>query len=247
MTEQLYYSEPYNQVVEATVLSCLAKGNQYVMELSATNFYPQGGGQPSDQGEIVGLNGRMKVELVHLKDGHIIHQGKMMGKMTEGDEVSLHIKWSHRHLSMRLHTAGHAIHDAVMQVQPDLIPVRANHGHSNSFVEYAGGWIESNRAVLEDTIARLVAGNPSVAMSESGLEEIQANCRHVPKGLPSNKPLRVVRIGEGELVPCGGVHVAQVEEIGKIVINDIRSTPEGTHIIKYRVTRGDNEISERFA
>jgi Ser-tRNA(Ala) deacylase AlaX len=225
MYEQLYYTNPYQEAAKATVISCQAKGNQYVVELSATNFYPQGGGQPSDQGEIVGPKGRMKVELTQIKDGRITHQGKMMGQMTEGDDVSLQVKWTHRLLSMRLHTAGHAIHDAMMLVRPDLVPIKANHGHSNSFVEYTGSWADEYRATLEDTVTRLVQENPAIIMRESGLDEIQINCRHVPKGLPANKPLRVVRIGAGELVPCGGVHVAQLAEVGKIVINGILTTP----------------------
>jgi len=247
MCEQLYYENPYQQTASATVISCQPKGNQYVVELSATHFYPQGGGQPSDQGQIIGPKGRMKVELTQTKDGRILHQGKVMGTMSEGDEVSLQIKWSHRHMSMRLHTAGHLIHDAMMLVRPDMVPVKANHGHSNSFVEFSGSWTDEDRAALENMIAKLIATNPEIIMRETSLEEIQAGCRHVPKGLPANKPLRVVQIGGGELVPCGGIHVARLAEVGQVVINHIQTTPEGNHQIKYRVTRAEDEQTDRCA
>jgi Ser-tRNA(Ala) deacylase AlaX len=244
--KQLYYSLPYEVESSARVERVERKANNAVIELDSTLFYPQGGGQPSDVGEIIGPNGRLKVELVQFKDGAILHQGKLLGTIAEDDEVKLAIKWSHRHHSMRSHTAGHLIHEVVVATAPaTLVPAKANHGNS-AFVEYAGTWNDCDQEAIEAELSRLIAADLPVVMQESSLEEIQANCRYVPKGLPSGKPLRTVRIGGGELVPCGGVHVRSLSEIGRIIITRIEHG-EGTTRFVYRIAGGSSVASDLAA
>ena len=53
-TEKLYYADPYLKEMDATVLSCEERKNGYAVLLDRTVFYPTGGGQPYDTGDLGG-------------------------------------------------------------------------------------------------------------------------------------------------------------------------------------------------
>ncbi|MGI8908367.1 MAG: alanine--tRNA ligase-related protein [Candidatus Sumerlaeaceae bacterium] len=237
-SQQLYYEEPYSTELKSEVLAVeLGGGNNAAVELEKTIFYPEGGGQPSDQGEIVGAHGTLKVEQVQNKGGRILHQGKLLGKMAPGEEVHLSLKWSHRHHNMRVHTAGHLVHDILMQITDQLTPKKGSHG-KKAFLEYRGKFDPSRKDELQQHVNDAVTANLPVKMSESSFEEISATCRFVPPGLPTGKPLRTLQIGEFGPMPDGGVHVRGTAEIGQVIIQEILPTDEGT-IVKYRVSGGD--------
>jgi Ser-tRNA(Ala) deacylase AlaX len=235
-TIQTYYTQTYLAELDATIISVDTKGPNAQVQLSATVFYPQSGGQPADVGEITGPNGKLRVEMVVFKDGGIIQIGKLVGSLKPGDAVRLQIIWSHRHHAMRNHTAGHALHEAVLSLTDKMVPVKANHG-SNCYLEYAGEFPVGVLEEVEACVNALVAQDLPVFMRESSLDEIKAKCRFVLPGLPTNKPLRTVQIGDGQLVPCGGVHVRRLGEIGRVVLGDVKPDPKsGNTVVKYRIT-----------
>ncbi len=227
-------------VTADTVLSVDTKGGNAQVQLSATVFFAQGGGQQSDVGEICGPNGKLRVEMVVSKEGEIIHTGKLLGSLVSGDFVHMQLKWAHRHHGMRLHTAGHALHEAVLSLTDSMVPVKANHG-SNAYLEYAGEFPSGVLGEVEARVNALIAQDRPVFMCESSLDDIKAKCRFVPAGLPTNKPLRTVQIADGELVPCGGVHVRRLGEIGRVVLGNIKRDPKsGNTVLKYRITKTED-------
>ena len=54
-TEKLYYEDSHLMQFEAEVLSCVPQGGAFQIVLDQTAFYPEGGGQPSDQGTLNGV------------------------------------------------------------------------------------------------------------------------------------------------------------------------------------------------
>lgn len=66
---KLYYDSAYIKEFEAQVLSCQEGKKGWEIILSATAFYPEGGGQPAD----TGLLGNVRVTDVHEKDGQVVH------------------------------------------------------------------------------------------------------------------------------------------------------------------------------
>ena len=53
-TEKLYYQDPYLTTFTATVLTCEKAENGWRVTLNRTAFYPEGGGQPADHGDLGG-------------------------------------------------------------------------------------------------------------------------------------------------------------------------------------------------
>jgi Ser-tRNA(Ala) deacylase AlaX len=237
-TATLYYEQPYTTEMQAKVLSVEPKAGNTLIELDRTIFYPEGGGQPSDQGEIVGANGRLKVEFVQYKDGRILHQGKLQGTISSGEQVNLNLKWRVRYHNMRVHSAGHLVHDVLMTMVDNLKPLKGNHG-KKAFLEYSGEFDSGQRELLEQNVNKVVSSDIPISMSENTYEEISAKCKFVPSGLPKNKPLRTLQIGLYDPMPDGGVHVKSTGEIGQVIIQDIVVT-DGNTTIRYRIAGGEN-------
>lgn len=233
-TSLLYYEDPYRQETECRVVSLEERPNRQVrIELDRTIFFPEGGGQPCDQGEVYTATGSVKVQQVRWENGRVIHQGALVGSVEEGQQARATLKWGHRHRNMRVHSAGHLLHDVLMTMQPDLRPTKGNHG-DKAYLEYSGELDPGMKDELERRVNEAVRADLPIRTWESSYDEIAAMCKAVPFNLPKNKRLRVLRIGDNDPMPDGGVHVMSTKEIGKVVVHHIASA-EGKSTIRYGV------------
>ena len=232
-TRQVYYETPYLTELDCEVTSIEPKGSQHIVTVDQTIFYPEGGGQPTDQGELIGQAGRLRVEQVRAVGGQILHQGKLLGNLNVGDRVHAVLKWSPRHKNMRVHSAGHLIHDVMMTMVNGLTPTKGNHGQK-AFLEYAGNLDPAIKDQLEAKVNDAVVHDLPIITRDTTYEEINERCRFVPPGLPRDKGLRLIQIGDFTPMPDGGVQVKSTKEIGAIVIHNIASEG-GTVTIRYGV------------
>ncbi len=108
-TEELYMEDCYRKEFKAEVIKT---GKNFVV-LDKTVFYPEGGGQPSDQGIIKFKGEKTKVTGVKSHKGEIRHMVK--GEVPEeGTEVEGELDWERRHKLMRMHTAQHLVSAVVL-------------------------------------------------------------------------------------------------------------------------------------
>jgi Ser-tRNA(Ala) deacylase AlaX len=232
--DQLYYDEPY--ATEAAVsLTSLDERNDgiVIFQLDKTIFYPEGGGQPADQGEVTTDTGTIKINIVRAQNGAILHEGKMVGQVEVGQRGRASLKWPRRHKYMRIHSAGHLLHDVLLSMYPELKSPRGNHG-AKAFIEYEG---ELDPTVLEALQAKVneeVAVDLPIRTWKCSYDELVVMCKEVPANLPKDKQLRVLRIGEHEPMPDGGVHVKSTHEIGHVIIHHI-TNGNGHTTIRYGV------------
>lgn len=226
-TTQLYYQEPYKTSLDATVLSVEQKGTLFNVILDKTIFYPEGGGQPSDKGMISSA----KIEYVRTIDGEIVHQVK--GALVVGSSVGCVLDWNWRYKHMKIHTAGHLIHDVLTTKVTDLVPVQGSHG-KKAYIEYLGTYDVAHKEELEAEVNAILQKDLPVVTRESTYEELEKSCKLLPPNLPKNKPLRMIQIGDYSPMPDGGVHVKSTKEIGKIWIANIINA-NGKTTIRYGV------------
>lgn len=52
MTEKLFYEDAFLKEFSGTVMECREENGKWVVLLDRTAFYPEGGGQPADQGTL---------------------------------------------------------------------------------------------------------------------------------------------------------------------------------------------------
>ena len=103
MTERLYEKNPYIQTFEATVTSCEEKKGVYHICLDRSAFFPEGGGQPGDQGWLDDI----EVYDTHEKDGQIWHYTKQ--PIEAGTSVIGKLRWDLRLSNMQNHAGEHIV------------------------------------------------------------------------------------------------------------------------------------------
>lgn len=220
MTELIYLTDNYIKEIKATVVSCEKKGDHWKIVLDKTIFYPEGGGQPSDKGEIIGKNGKAHVKHVRLKGDIVIHEATLEGTLQ--DNVTGSINWDIRYQNMRVHSAGHIVHEAVKLVSPSLTPVKGEHT-SHPFIEYEGSLTIDKKYAIEKKANEIVSQNVSLKTEFVTLEELMKRAPWVPEHLPKNKPLRILTVGTYPPIPDGGTQVATSGEVGPITIDEVEN------------------------
>lgn len=139
-----------------------------------------------------------------------------------GDSVTARIDWPRRHRLMRFHTATHLLCHIVPQlvngcsITPDY--ARLDFNMTDPL----------DKDALTEAIAQLVAAAHPVRVGEISEAELDANPALVksmsvspPRG---NGVIRTIRVGNEQLIdlqPCGGTHVANTSEIGRVVVTKI--------------------------
>lgn len=232
-TKLIYMEDAYLKELRAKVLNIAEKGKLHEIVLDLTIFHPEGGGQPPDKGDIIGDNGIAKIKHVQLSGRIVKHQCTLQGKIEVGEIVLCKINWSYRYRNMRYHTGGHIIHDTVMQIYPNLKPIRGSHG-KKAFIEYQGVLKKDIKQEIEVIANKLIEENRKVITKFVTYEELVKECSFVPQNLPRNKPLRIVAISGFESIPCGGTHVKHANEVGKVRITEIKDA-QGKILIGYKV------------
>ncbi len=223
MTELIYLKESYRKELSTVIISLERKGDHWEIILAATIFYPEGGGQPSDKGRVVGKNGTAHVKHVRLSKEHVVHEASIEGTLNVGDAVTCHIDWPLRYYHMRVHSAGHIVHEAVRLTHPHLIPIKGEHG-STPFIEYEGSLTIDQKFAIEREANAIVEKNVELITEFVSLDELTKRSAWVPAHLPKNKPLRILTVGDFAPIPDGGTQVAKTSEVGTISIRDIENS-----------------------
>ncbi len=238
MTELIYLKNSYQKELSTNIVAITPKGDHYEIELEKTIAYPQGGGQPCDKGEIIGSKGKLIFTHVRLTHDRVLHEGKVTGTLHPRENVKVAIDWNTRVNNMRIHSAGHVIHEVIMETIPGLTPVKGEHS-KQKFIEYEGTINPKLLETLEKRSNMLIASNQEIKTEIVTLSELQKRSRWVPLHLPKNKPLRIMQIGGYPPIPDGGTQVATTSEIGIIAITQIEQI--GPNV---RVHYSVQEISE---
>lgn len=102
---------------DGTVVESLAVGESGEVVLESSSFYPEGGGQVGDQGEIVTPDGRFLVEDAQRFGEAIVHVGLVSeGTMANAAQAESRVDPIFRQGSMRNHTGTHLLHASLRDV-----------------------------------------------------------------------------------------------------------------------------------
>ena len=192
------------------------------IKLVDTAFYGKSGGQPGDKGEII-VNGQ-SIEVLDTikKDGEIINILNDTNKLKENDEVEAKIDWNKRYKHMRMHTALH--------LMCSIIPLGVTGGQigfEKSRLDFNDPEKKINKEELEEKINLLVNENHFVTceiIESKILNEKPELVRTMSVKPPQiDGKIRLIKIGEVDLQPCGGTHVKSTIEIGRIKIGKIEN------------------------
>ena len=231
MTKLNYLEDTYRSESEAVVKEIKDTERGKAIILDQTIFYPQGGGQPADQGKICTKEAVFMVTDVRMdEDGTAYHFGEFeKGELSEGDTVNLQIDMEKRLQNAKLHSAGHLLDAAVEKLGiTDIKPVKGFHFPEGPYVEYEGTLENPQDYIpkIEEAVNELIAENVELEKEELSYDEAEKKGIWAPPG----KSARIVNFKGYKSCGCGGTHVKSAGEIGKITIRKISSKKGKTRI-----------------
>lgn len=236
---KLLYMEDFDVITcEANVVKLEEHEGKQVVVLDQTCFYPKGGGQDFDLGDITSGKVEFKVEAVFFVDGEVNHIGEYIkGTFSAGDSVTCTVNRTRRQLNTRLHSAGHTLDMAVRKLGWEWTPGKGAHYPHMSFVEYSGPFDSEQKqgliAELQTMIDSLLQKGSTNTIQFMTPEEMAATGAVVPESLPKGKPTRAV-FYDNFAVPCGGTHVRNIKEIGTVTVTNMKRK-DGNIRVSYSV------------
>ena len=235
-TEPLYYEEPYAREFDARALRVL--DGRFVI-LDRTAFYPEGGGQPADTGELTHERGSCRVVDVK-KLGRIVVHVVEGPAPPEGSLVKGRIDWERRHDLMRAHTATHIILGAARRVLGKHVwQAGAQKGVEQSRLDithYKHLSLEELHAI-ERLANEVVRANLPVRTAWMPRNEAEARYGFVlyQGGAVPGREIRVVEIPGWDVEACGGTHCARTGEIGLIKLLRAERIQDGVERLVFAV------------
>ena len=216
MTGLLFRDDAYLKACEATVVAV----NANAVELDRTVFYPLGGGPAGDTGRI------NELKVVDTRKGAepdaVLHLMESNPSMKPGDKVQLSIDWERRHRLMRMHTALHLL-GSIVRAPVTGGRIAEDKAHLDFDIELEKLAREDLEARLNELAAASVKTRAlwiSDAELDARPELVRTLSVAPPRGAGS---VRLLEIPGVDLQACGGTHVADTSEIGRLKNTKIRS------------------------
>ncbi len=223
MTELLYETDSYLKEFDARVRAVTEEG---AVILDRTAFYPGGGGQPCDIGELVSGSKLWPVTRVQKKGVDVLHT--VVGvPPAAGARVTGRLDWPHRYQLMRTHTAMHVLCGVIWRdygasvTGGSMEPLkgRMDFEFETMRQELVKEIEESINAEVEKGRAITIAILPrEVAFEIPDLIRTKVNL--LPESIME---VRTVEIKGLDLQADGGTHVANTAEVGRIRVANYKS------------------------
>jgi len=222
MSIAIFYQDAYQKELKATVSTV----DQEWIELDQTIFYPIGGGQPGDVGTFLTIDGT-ELQVIDTRKGvdagSIRHQLRTKEHHLEvGDCIITRIDWQRRYRLMRMHTSLHLL--------SSLIPVAVTGGsvgEEKSRLDFDLGEYQINKDDLTLQLNKLIGAAHSVVIDTIQEEQLDENPELVrtmsvqpPRG---SGEIRMVRIMDVDYQACGGTHLQNTREIGRLQVTKIEN------------------------
>ncbi len=219
MTDLLFRDDAYLTECEALVTGHTPEGGIIV---DRSVFYPTGGGQPGDSGRIEWEGGALAIATAVKVEGGAVAlvPAEPRAMPPVGAPVHLVLDWTRRHRHMRVHTALHLLSVVIP------LPVTGGQiGVDRGRLDFDMPDPPGDMAAVEAALNRLIDRDLAVTQEWISDAELAANPGLV-KTMSVQPPVgqgrvRLVRIGQIDLQPCGGTHVARTGEIGRIEMGKI--------------------------
>ncbi len=206
-TERFYYLQPKAKTLHARVRACEQAKNGWEILLDRTIFYPTGGGQPCDLGQIV----QAQVLDVRERGDEVVHLAD--APLPVGQEVECAIDWTRRLDLTQQHSGEHLV-SGIIHARFGFENVGFHMGSDVITIDFSGQLtpqtlaeveLAANEAVWADIPTKIWYPDPS---------ELKTLPYRSKKELTG--AVRLVQFGRIDLCACCGTHVERTGEIGLI-------------------------------
>lgn len=221
MTEFIFREDSYVRSLPTLVTAITPEGG---IVLDRTIFYATSGGQPGDTGRLERADGSFialagtihpdgdKTAIVHLP-------AEGQPSLQAGDEVIAHLDWERRHKLMRMHTALHLV-TVVLPYPITGAAVGEDKGRVDFNLPDVPDAVEIERKLNDLVEAALPVSSEWISDAELEANPGLIKSMNVKPPVGQGR-VRLVRIGDVDLQPCGGTHVKNTSEIGRLRLGKI--------------------------
>lgn len=228
-TKKLFETDSDLRSFTARVLSCepLADakkrkdGAAYGVILDQTAFFPEGGGQTADTGNL----GNARVLDVQEIGGEIVHLVDVPLPVSE--EVAGELNWEERFRKMQNHTGEHLV-SGIVHSQFGYDNVGFHLGSDGVTVDFSGTLTDEELRFVEYIANRVVGLNVPVTVSYPSPAECAA--MEYRSKLDLTEGVRIVTIEGWDVCACCAPHVSQTGAVGGIKILDSESWKGGVRV-----------------
>jgi len=227
MTELLYQTDSYLKEFDAIVTAVDAEAHAVVLDRTA--FYPGGGGQPNDMGQLSFSGDTLyPVEKVKKQGADVLHFiGGTLPLPQVGAQVRGQIDWEQRYLLMRTHSALHVLCGTVFRDYGALV-TGGNMEPGKGRMDFEFERLQAELVgEIEAAVNKEVAAGHEVRVKILPREKafqipdlIRTKINLLPEGITEVRTVEIVGL---DLQADGGTHVKNTSEIGKIKVVDYKS------------------------
>ncbi|MGR5172765.1 alanine--tRNA ligase-related protein [Vibrio owensii] len=193
MTHKVFWDDPYQVELESTV----SRVDGPCIELEETIFYAESGGQESDAGTIGGIQ-VIKAEKLGLS---IVYTLEHEPNFQAGTVVTTQIDWPRRYALMKLHFAAEVILEVVTHRFPEMTKVGAHISADKSRIDFE--WHESVKPLLPE-------------LQQQAQSVIDSHADIISDFSDTSEQRRYWKVEGFAQVPCGGTHLKNTSEVGRI-------------------------------
>lgn len=226
MTELLYQTDSYLSSFDATITGLDEETHGIILDRTA--FYPGGGGQPSDNGQITIAGDIFIVKRARKSGDDVIHI--LEGQDTlpvVGTPVQGQIDWERRYQLMRTHTAMHILCGVIFRdygasvTGGDMDPLKGRMDFE--FETMHKDLVEAIQKAINQEVANARLVRVDILPREEAFQIpdlIRTKINLLPEGI---QQVRVVEIVGLDSQADGGTHVKNTSEVGHIRVTDYKS------------------------
>jgi len=221
MTELLYHIDSYVKEFTAQVVGHVPEQNGVLLDRTA--FYPGGGGQPNDAGQLLVGDKVYPVPSVARGNIHVITRELP----AVGTTVTGQLDWDRRYKLMRTHTAMHILCGVVFRDYGASV-TGGNMEPLSGRMDFEFERMQKELVnEIETAINAEVAASRDIRVKILPRDEafkipdlIRTKINLLPEGIPEVRTVEIVGL---DLQADGGTHVANTREVGRIRVTDYKS------------------------
>lgn len=221
VTKKLYDTDGNCKSFEARILECIPDEKYYRVILDQTAFFPEGGGQPSDTGN---LN---QIPVIDVKEEKGIVYHIVTEAFKNGERVKGSIDWEKRFSNMQNHSGEHIVSGLVKKYY-GYDNVGFHMGREAITMDFNGILSSQDLVQIEQKANLVVTSNQPVLISFPDKEALKQI--HYRSKIEIDDQIRIVEIPGVDCCACCAPHVKKTGEIGFIKLLSGQSYKGGTRV-----------------
>lgn len=235
MTEKLYQQNPYIREFEAKVETCRESTEKEGLReiiLDRSAFFPEGGGQPSDQGILMTMGETKGADPIIVQILDVQERGEEVilfsdGELPAGVSVIGKIDWERRFDHMQNHTGEHIV-SGLIHEKFGYNNVGFHFSDQLVTLDLDGRISDQQLREIELEANQIIWANRPIktdAYTEAEAKQVDYRSKKELQG-----EIRVVTIPGADVCACCGTHVRRTGDVGLIRLLSVKNYKTGVRI-----------------